>query len=54
MEKMEIDDEKNSKENKCTAVLATLEDIPEINNIIISFWGKNSIIIFISESLSII
>ena len=43
MEKMEIEDEKNSKENKYTAILATLEDIPEINNIIISFWGKNSI-----------
>ena len=41
--KMEIEDEKNNKENKHIPILATLDDISQINSLIISFWGKHSI-----------
>ena len=40
---MEIEDEKKEKENKHTPILATLDEISQINSLIISFWGKHSI-----------
>ena len=38
-----MESDKDSKKSDYTPSLAIFEDIPQINSIIVSFWGKNSI-----------